>query len=187
MCFQTLRWTHFAKGLVGKTRAQLREQTRFSFRGSSRNICAGTSGNDRKFAFPWAWRAASTSEGRAEPSRAGPGRVTFAPPKSLWGPAASGSHYRCHHPNRLLCRLHSCGTGPDSCLPTQYLYIFTLIIFISSCGHNRSARLFRQMPLCCGLNEGSLPYAHTQISLCCAAHNWTREHNSERRICPLPV
>lgn len=77
---------------------------------------------------------------RAEPSRAEPSRATFAPQKNWWGPAASGSHYRCHHPNKLLCRVHSCRAGPDGCLPTQYFFYTSIYLLVFTIGPQGCSR-----------------------------------------------
>lgn len=114
-CASSLWWTHFARGLVGKTWwAWLCEQTSFCpleapWRTSALEHLR-MSGNspsperDVTHMFFKHFRVPS----RAEPSRAKRDPATFAPRKNFWGPAAGGSHYCCHHPIKRLRWVHSC-------------------------------------------------------------------------------
>lgn len=100
--FAVFQTGHLLPGPVsnGKHERSFHRQITFPLKASSENICTGTSGNGRKFGisqrdvqlmFFKYFRGMSRVLSPA-PSK---------PWQNLWSPAASGSHYPCHLPNKL--------------------------------------------------------------------------------------
>ena len=109
------------------------KQITFPLKDASENICAGTSGNGRKFGISQCdmqWVFFKHFRGMIGALSS----ATSKPVQNLWSPAASGSHYPCHLPNKWPYWAHSWSPG--------MIPVFCIITFIC-CFHNMPTTLFQ--------------------------------------------